>query len=59
MLSLTESGANQPNIIFIMADDLGNADFGYDGGQVKSVFDPDYDIDDSGLPREKSVLPQK
>jgi hypothetical protein len=27
----TASAANQPNIIFIMADDLGNADIGYQG----------------------------
>ena len=33
---LTASPANQPNIIFIMADDLGNADVGYHGGQVKT-----------------------
>jgi arylsulfatase A-like enzyme len=30
------SAANQPNIVFIMADDLGNADIGYHGGQVKT-----------------------
>ena len=33
---LTASTANQPNIIFIMADDLGNADIGYHGGEVKT-----------------------
>ena len=32
----TASAANQPNIVFIMADDLGNADVGYHGGQVKT-----------------------
>ena len=26
----------KPNIVFIMADDLGNADLGYRGGQVKT-----------------------
>ena len=26
----------RPNIIFIMADDLGNADLGYRGGQIQS-----------------------
>jgi arylsulfatase A-like enzyme len=36
MLSLTASAANQPNIVFIMADDLGNADVGYHGGAVKT-----------------------
>ena len=25
----------------------------------KTIFDPDYDIDDSGLPHEKLMLPQK
>jgi arylsulfatase A-like enzyme len=29
------------------------------GAQGKTVFDPDFDIDDGGLPREKPVLPQK
>jgi len=29
------------------------------GEQGKTVFDPDFDIDDSGLPREKPVLPKK
>ena len=29
-------GTGKPNIIFIMADDLGNADLGYCGGQVKT-----------------------
>ena len=29
------------------------------GKQGKTVFDPDFDIDDSGLPREKPVLPKK
>ncbi len=28
--------AKKPNIIFIMADDLGNADLGYRGGEVKT-----------------------
>ena len=28
--------AKRPNIIFIMADDLGNADLGYRGGGVKT-----------------------
>ena len=29
------------------------------GEQGKTVFDPDFDIDDSGLPHEKPVLPKK
>ena len=29
------------------------------GEQGKTVFDPDFDIDDGGLPREKPVLPKK
>jgi hypothetical protein len=29
-------GARRPNIIFIMADDLGNADLGYRGSDVKT-----------------------
>jgi arylsulfatase A-like enzyme len=28
------------------------------GAQGKTLFDPDFDIDDSGLPREKVVLPK-
>jgi len=27
------------------------------GEQGKTVFDPDFDIDDSGLPHEKAALP--
>ncbi len=33
---LAEAPAKQPNIIFIMADDLGNADIGYHGGRPKT-----------------------
>ena len=29
------------------------------GEQGKTIFDPDYDIDDGGLPHEKPVLPKK
>ncbi len=29
------------------------------GAQGKTVLDPDFDIDDSGLPHEKPVLPAK
>jgi len=29
-------GARRPNIIFIMADDLGNADLGYRGSDIKT-----------------------
>jgi hypothetical protein len=28
------------------------------GAQGKAIFDPDFDIDDSGLPHEKLALPQ-
>jgi hypothetical protein len=28
------------------------------GVQGKTIFDPDFDIDDSGLPREKARLPR-
>jgi hypothetical protein len=31
----------------------------YLGAQGKTIFDPDFDIDDGGLPREKPVLPKK
>ncbi len=31
-----QSPASRPNIIFIMADDLGNADLGYRGGQINT-----------------------
>ena len=27
------------------------------GAQGKTIFDPDFDIDDGGLPHEKPVLP--
>jgi len=33
---LAQAAAPKPNIIFIMADDLGNADLGYRGGEVKT-----------------------
>jgi hypothetical protein len=29
------------------------------GAQGKSVFDPDFDIDDGGLPHEKELLPHR
>ena len=29
------------------------------GAQGKTVLDPDFDIDDGGLPGEKPVLPKK
>jgi hypothetical protein len=31
----------------------------YLGAQGKTVFDPDFDIDDGGLPHQKMVLPKK
>ena len=31
----------------------------YLGAQGKTVFDPDFDIDDGGLPKEKPVLPKR
>jgi len=35
-VSRSAGGARRPNIIFIMADDLGNADLGYRGSDVKT-----------------------
>jgi hypothetical protein len=29
------------------------------GAQGKTIFDPDFDIDDSGLPHEKVAQPKK
>ena len=34
--TLAESPAARPNIIFIMADDLGNADLGYRGSDIRT-----------------------
>jgi len=31
----------------------------YLGAQGQTVFDPDFDIDDGGLPREKPVMPKE
>jgi hypothetical protein len=36
--SLARAQAPRPNIIFIMADDLGNADLGYRGGKIDSQY---------------------
>ena len=36
MLSSVRAAATKPNIVFIMADDLGNADLGYRGGEIKT-----------------------
>jgi arylsulfatase A-like enzyme len=33
---LSTSGASRPNILFIMVDDLGNADLGYRGSDIKT-----------------------
>jgi hypothetical protein len=32
---------------------------GFLGPQAKTAFDPDFDIDDGGLPQEKPALPEK
>src|SRR5580698_878831 len=34
--SLSRAEPPRPNIVFIMADDLGNADLGYRGGEIRS-----------------------
>jgi arylsulfatase A-like enzyme len=36
LLGTALQAADQPNIIFIMADDLGNADLGYRGSDIKT-----------------------
>ena len=36
LLAQAAAAQPRPNIVFIMADDLGNADLGYRGGQVKT-----------------------
>jgi hypothetical protein len=35
------------------------AQSGFLGAQGKTVLDPDFDIDDGGLPHEKAVLPRR
>ena len=35
-LAIVGHTAEQPNVIFIMADDLGNADLGYRGSDIKT-----------------------
>jgi len=36
LAAAAETAAPRPNIIFIMADDLGNADLGYRGGEIRT-----------------------
>jgi arylsulfatase A-like enzyme len=36
LVTPVQAADTKPNIVFIMADDLGNADLGYRGGQVKT-----------------------
>ncbi len=44
---------SKPNIIFIMADDLGNADLGYRGGEIKT---PNIDkLANEGVRRKKGL----
>ena len=38
------------------ADDLGARQPAFVGAQGKTILDPDFDIDDQGLPREKPTL---
>ena len=48
------------NTLIIFSSDNGGATsalFATGASQGKTTFDPDFDIDDDGLPHEKAVIP--